>query len=188
MSSGYKKKAYAPWESLSKKADKQYEDIVTHKTYTDTSGNVLWSMKMSPAWKALDVSARELYASAKSMYNRGDDKTLKFPCDDFNEIEDFKRDVGKKNKKYFYLNRALMSDIFALYPKTDTKRLSHDVNQLIDCGFIEQYSNGRANHKKSIYYFSSKWQEIGLEEVEAIKAKWEDERKRKKQAREKEEV
>lgn len=145
-----KQQPYMPFESLSNNREHKY--MSNGKQYTDTTANICYSMLISPAFKDLTARQRILYVYAKTQYFGARSR----PKSDFPDIEEYKRDNGRK---YFYLNHFLMSDVFGLYPKSNTRDLYVDIKALIEHGFIEQVSNGKINQKRSIYTYCDKWKE-----------------------------
>lgn len=145
-----KKQPYMPFESLSNNREHKY--MSNGKQCTDTTANICYSMLISPAFKDLTARQRILYVYAKTQYFGAKSR----PKSDFPDIEEYKRDNGRK---YFYLNHFLMSDVFGLYPKSNTRDLYVDIKALIEHGFIEQVSNGKINQKRSIYTYCDKWKE-----------------------------
>ena len=142
------KRAYMPFESLS--TNKDHKFISNGKEQTDTTTNICYSMLISPAFMDLSARQRMLYIYAKSQYFGARSR----PKNDYKDIEEYQKDGGRK---YFYLNHYLLSEVYGLYPKSNTRDLYKDINVLIEHGFIEQVSNGRANQKRSIYKYSEKW-------------------------------
>lgn len=144
---------YIPFESLSNNREHKY--LHNGKQQTDTTTNLCYSMITSPAFKDLSAKQRMLYVYAKAQYYGARSR----PRDDFKDIEEYQKDGGRK---YFYLNHFLLSDVFALYPKSNSRDLYKDIKALVEHGFIEQVSNGKANQKRSIYTYSDKWKEWGV--------------------------
>ena len=139
-----------PFESLSNNREHKY--MSNGKQYTDTTANVCYSMLISPAFKDLTPRQRMLYIYAKTQYFGAKSR----PKSDYPDIEEYKTDNGRK---YFYLNHFLLSNVFGLYPKSNTRDLYADTNKLIEHGFIKQVSNGKINQKRSIYTYSDEWKE-----------------------------
>lgn len=146
------KRPYIPFESLSN--NREHEYIVDGKKQTDTTTNICYSMLTSPAFKDLTAKQRMLYIYAKTQFYGARSR----PKDDYKDIEEYQKDGGRK---YFYLNHKMITEVFALYPKSNTRDLYTDIQVLIEHGFIEQVSNGRINQKRSIYTYSTKWKEWG---------------------------
>lgn len=145
-----KQQPYMPFESLSNNREHKY--MSNGKQYTDTTANVCYSMLISPAFKDLTPRQRMLYIYAKTQYFGAKSR----PKSDYPDIEEYKTDNGRK---YFYLNHFLLSNVFGLYPKSNTRDLYADTNKLIEHGFIKQVSNGKINQKRSIYTYSDEWKE-----------------------------
>lgn len=143
-----KQRPYMPFESLSESKDHEY--IYNNKKQVDTTTNVCYSMLISPAFIDLSARQRMLYIYAKTQYFGARSR----PRNDYKEIEEYQEDGGRK---YFYLNHYLLSEVFGLYPKSNTRDLYRDIQKLCENGFIEQVANGRANQKRSIYRYSDKW-------------------------------
>lgn len=112
----------------------------------DTSANIYDSMLISAAFRDLSARQRMLYVYCKSQYY-GKRK----PQADYPGIEAVQGD------ECFYLNHALISDVYGLYPKTNRRDFYRDMQKLADNGFIEIVSSGYAAKKRSIYKFSDKW-------------------------------
>ncbi len=144
------KHPYMPFESLS--SNREHEYISNGKKQTDTTTNICYSMLISPAFKDLTARQRMLYVYAKTQYFGAKSR----PKNDFPDIEEYKADSGRK---YFYLNHFLLSNVFGLYPKSNTRDLYADIDSLIEHGFIKKVSDGRANQQRSIYTYSTKWKE-----------------------------
>ena len=145
-----KQQPYMPFESLSNNREHKY--MSNGKQYTDTTANVCYSMLISPAFKDLTPRQRMLYIYAKTQYFGAKSR----PKSDYPDIEEYKTDNGRK---YFYLNHFLLSNVFGLYPKSNTRDLYADTNKLIEHGFIKQVSNGKINQKRSIFTYSDEWKE-----------------------------
>lgn len=112
----------------------------------DTSANIYDSMLTSAAFRDLSARQRMLYVYCKNQYY-GKRK----PRADYPDIEAVQGD------ECFYLNHALITDVYGLYPKTNHRDFYKDMQKLVDNGFIEVVSNGHAAKKRSIYRFSEKW-------------------------------
>ena len=148
---GNKTKPYRNFESVSNTVDHKY--IKNGKQYTDTTTNICKSMLLSDAFKDLTARQRMLYVYAKSQYYGAVNR----PSSEYKELEKYKADGGKK---YFFLNHHLITEVFALYPKSNKRDFYNDINILINHGFIEedtQHVRGRIARK--IYYYSDKWRE-----------------------------
>lgn len=127
---------------------------------TDSAAQIMYSMLISDAFQDLTARQRMLYVYSKAQFYGARSR----PCDDFKEIPEFQEWQGRK---YFYLNRKLMSDIYGLYEK-GSRKLYADIDALIGHGFIERYSQGgnvkqddgyHGNHMRSIYFYSDKWKD-----------------------------
>lgn len=125
----------------------------TEKQETDTTAQIMYSMVISEAFLDLTARQRMLYVYAKMQFFGARSR----PCNDFKEVPEFQDYQGKK---YFYLNRKLMSDVYGLYGK-ESRKLYDDIDALIQHGFLKRYSQGgsirNGNHMRSIYYFSDEW-------------------------------
>ena len=114
----------------------------------DTSANIYESMLLSPAFKDLTKNQRLLYVYMKAQYY-GKRK----PGRDFTDIEALQDD------KLFYFNFALAKK-YGLYSSDGSKgRFYDDITALEDHGFITTLVNGKSNHRRSIYRYSTDWQE-----------------------------
>lgn len=113
----------------------------------DTSANIFESMLQSPAWRDLKPRERQLYLYCKSQYY-GKRK----PKQDYPDIEKIQSD------ECFYMNLGAVVQ-YGIYTRSGHKEFYADMKTLIEHGFIELISNGRATKSKSIYKYSSKWQE-----------------------------
>lgn len=127
----------------------------------DNTTNLTQGMLESEAFKDLTPRQRMLYIYAKSQFFNATNR----PADDFPEVEKFQ---AHKGQMYFYLNHALLSDVFGLYPKSNTRDLYKDAAALEAHGFIKcvtpKRPSGKRNHaiengKYSclIYTYSDAW-------------------------------
>ena len=123
---------------------------------TDTTVNLCMSMITSEAYLDLTARQRELYLIAKSQFFGA----VSRPARDFPEIEQYQEYSGRI---YFYLNHALVSDIFKLYPKSDHKAFYRDVSVLEEHGFIERVTNKGhrqvtdTNKQRTVFKYSDAW-------------------------------
>lgn len=114
----------------------------------DNAGVKLYfSMLESKAWKELKPRQKELYILCRLQKYVGDS-----PADDFPNAH-FDRDADE----YFYMNWGMVkgSNTYKSY----NHGLYKDLKALQDKGFIKCLYSGREKGKKSIFRFSSTWQE-----------------------------
>lgn len=117
----------------------------------DTSANIYESMLLSPAFISLTPRQRVLYLCCKAQYY-GKHK----PAKDYKELELYQDDTC------FYMNRAIIRK-YCLYSDSSNKEFYHDIEVLINKGFITKELQGGGNgHTKSVYKFSGKWRDYGL--------------------------
>lgn len=57
------------------------------------------------------------------------------------------------------MNRAKYVKKYELYKDNNRAAFHRDMNALIDKGFIDLVQSGKTNRTKSIYAFSSRWQD-----------------------------
>lgn len=154
-----KNKRYFVWESLSGTAEHDYISW-TGKRETDTTTNITYSMMTSPAFKDLTARQRMLYIYAKSQFWAARSR----PSKDFKEVQEFQEVEGRL---CFYLNHALLSEVYSLYPKSNHRDLYKDIQALIEHGFIERVTNttgkdvSENNHMRNIYRYSDGWKSWG---------------------------
>lgn len=158
----YKIQDYYPFEATSKvktcSDGKDRHRFIDRngKEQTDTTTLLTYSMMISGAFKDLTARQRMLYVYAKSQFYGARSR----PGKDFTDVPEFKE---YKGQKYFYLNHALLSDVYGLYPKTNHRDLYKDIEALVKHGFIEYYTEPKAvnksNHMRTIYRYSEAWKD-----------------------------
>lgn len=111
----------------------------------DTYARIYESMFQSVAFRTLTANQRDLYLCMKLQYY-GKRK----PSQDYPEIEELKTD------NVFYLNWDLVQE-YGLYKPTCKSNFYKDRNVLIEHGLIEIVVNGKIQHKKNVYCYSSEW-------------------------------
>lgn len=113
----------------------------------DTTASLYNSMLTHPAFTTLKTRQKILYVYIKlQLFGK------RKPRHDYPDIEEVSSDLC------FYLNHAAVVE-YGLYTEKNHKDFYQDMQELEEHGFIEKISSGRAQRKKSIYKFSSKWQE-----------------------------
>lgn len=110
----------------------------------DTSANIYMSMLLSDAWKDLTAQQQRLYLYCKAQYYAEKRK----PRDDI---------------LCFTMNQSKWCGLYHLYEKTNAKGFYRDMEALIAHGFISCVECGAITRTKSIYQFSSKWQQYGTD-------------------------
>ena len=111
-------------------------------TSADTSANIYMSMLLSAAWRALTAQQQRLYLYCKAQY------------------------YGEKQKPNgnplcFTMNQSKWAELYGLYEKSNAKGFYRDMSALIEKGFITCVECGAITRTKSIYRFSSMWQNYG---------------------------
>lgn len=113
-------------------------------TSSDTSANLYMSMLLSDAWKDLTAQQQRLYLYCKAQYYAEKQK----PHDDV---------------LCFTMNQSKWCGLYKLYEKTNAKGFYRDMGELIAHGFVSCVECGAISRTKSVYQFSSKWQQFGTE-------------------------
>ena len=155
---------YYPFEARSKLTQDRnggwkhkYQDG-SGKEKTDTTVNISMSMLTSAAYCDLTARQRQLYLIAKAQFFGA----VSRPAKDYPDIEQYQLYQGRG---YFYLNHALVSDVFKLYPKSDHKAFYRDVKELESHGFIERVSNtdrqtvDKTNKQRTIFRYTESWKD-----------------------------
>lgn len=132
---GQRKKPYAP---------KLFESSRGAK---DPYAGIYETMLRSPAFLNMTKNQRLLYVYMKAQYY-GKRK----PKNDFPDIEQFQRD------DLFYFNMAL-AEKYGLYSRSNDRQFYADIKAIEQHGFIKTVSNGRSTKSRSIYQFTSEWQQ-----------------------------
>lgn len=114
----------------------------------DTSANIYQSMLLSPAWLDMKARPQMLYVCMKAQQYGQKHK----PASDFPNDERF------KSSDVFYFNHYLWKNQYCLYTNND-KCFYDDLKILVEHGFIEVLVSGQPTKTKSIYKYSSAWQE-----------------------------
>lgn len=128
---------------------KPYEKKMFESTGTskDTSANIYMSMLMSNAWAQLTATQRQLYLYCKAQYY----------------AEKTKPD---NDRLCFTMNQSKWSKLYGLYKESNAKGFYRDMSALIEYGFIQCVSSGAIERRKSIYRFSSMWQNYGTDKFD----------------------
>ena len=116
---------------------------------SDTSANIYMSMLLSEAWMDLTATQQRLYLYCKAQYYAEKKK----PYDD---------------RKCFTMNQSKWSKLYRLYKESNAKGFYRDMEALIDHGFIKCVFSGAISHQKSVYRFSSMWQNYGTPAFEVL--------------------
>lgn len=139
-------KGRSKWIGMSRKKKYSPKTFESAGRTNDTSANIYDSMLISEAFKDLNARQRMLYVYCKNQYY-GKRK----PQADYPDIDAVQGD------ECFYMNHALITDVYGLYPKTNHRDFYRDMQKLAENGFIEIISSGYTAKKRSIYRFSEKW-------------------------------
>lgn len=105
----------------------------------DTSANIYVSMLLSAAWRALTAQQQRLYLYCKAQLYA---------------------EKQKPNNDHlcFTMNQSKWAELYGLYEKSNAKGFYRDMSALIEKGFITCVQCGAITRTKSIYRFSSMWQ------------------------------
>lgn len=109
---------------------------------SDVSANLYLSMLTSPAWLDLSAQQKALYTYCKLQLYGEKSKPTEDPAT-------------------FTMNQYKWRDQYQLYKVGNERSFYRDMTALIEHGFISCVKSGAYDKKKSIYRFSSKWQEWG---------------------------
>ena len=112
----------------------------------DTSANIYESMILSPAFMDLTSKQQVLYIFCKAQFY-GKRKPGK----------DFPDEPRLQSDDLFYLNWDLVCNHYRLYGEKSRGHFYKDMKSLSGHGFIEIVVNGKAQHRKNVYRFSSGW-------------------------------
>lgn len=142
MSRNRKKNHYSPksFEAIGQKFKGIHGAMMA-----DTSATIFESMLQSDAFKSLNPKQQILYVYCKAQYY-GKRK----PEKDYPDIPQF------EGADLFYFNWDIAQE-YGLYKPSCNKNFRNDMQALIQHGFIEIVASGKAQHKKNVYKFSSKW-------------------------------
>lgn len=110
----------------------------------DTSANIYMSMLLSDAWRALTAQQQRLYLYCKAQFYAEKKK----PGND---------------SLCFTMNQSKWYGLYNIYEKSNAKGFYRDMTALIEKGFIICVECGAITRTKSIYRFSSMWQNYGTE-------------------------
>lgn len=116
---------------------------------SDTSANIYNSMFLHDAFLSLTKNQRLLYICMKDRYYSARER----PAKDFEELGMY------QGMEYFYFNLAI-AEKYNLYKRSNRKSLYDDIAELEKHGLIKTMSNGKGNHRKSIYCFSDMWKDF----------------------------
>ena len=109
---------------------------------SDVSANIYMSMLMSPAYRALTPRQQQLYTYCKVQYYAEKKK----PDD---------------NQLRFTMNRSKYVTLYGLYDDNNRAAFYRDMDALIAHGFVKCVNSGKNTRTKTIYEFSSMWQNYG---------------------------
>lgn len=110
---------------------------------SDVSANVYESMLTSTAWVDLSAQQKALYLCCKAQYYAERKKPI-----DGDAIS-------------FTMARHKWMEHYRLYKEGNQAAFYRDMQALLDHGFVELVSSGKATREKSIYRFSSMWRKWG---------------------------
>lgn len=149
----------------SRKKPYQKKCFESNGSTSDTSANIYLSMLLSPAWRDLTAQQKTLYLTCKAQY------------------------YGEKKKPdsdplSFTMNQGKWATLYGLYEKTNARGFYRDMTALIEHGFITCVSCGAGTMRKSVYKFSSMWQQYGKPSFEVTAADLTSAAKRKRQLKE----
>ena len=102
------------------------------------------SMLQAAAWKDLTAQQQRLYLYCKAQYYAEKAKP-------------------EGNPLAFTMNQSKWHGLYGLYEKSNAKGFYRDMGALIEHGFVSCVQCGAITRTKSIYEFSSKWQQYGTE-------------------------
>lgn len=114
----------------------------------DSHAKIYESMVLSEAYQDLTKNQQHLYTIMK-LQRYGKRKPGSYA-----ENEGISELQGEDK---FFFNRALAVKKYKLYGDKNRTQFYKDIHALIEHGLIEVVSEGKPNHKKSIYKYSSKW-------------------------------
>ncbi len=135
-----------------RKSPYQKKTFESDRSSNDTSANIFMSMLLHPAW--IDLTARQkcLYMYCKAQYYG----------------QSGSRSADRTDNTKFYFNRGLWLDVYQIYKTGNESAFYKDINALISHGFIICCENGKTTRTKSIYQYSSKWQQWGSAEFKIL--------------------
>lgn len=119
---------------------------IKDSTLSESFASIYESMLLSEAWQSLTDRQKNLYLLCKAQYY-GHRK----PNQDFKDMESL-------DSLCFYLPRKMVITIYKAYKPSMERYLYKDMRVLEERGFLDLVASGRANHSKSIYRYSSRWQ------------------------------
>lgn len=137
------------------------------KTRPDTFLSLYESMLLSPAYKALSCKEKYLYTLCKAQY-RGKRKPR----------QDLPNELKLQGDDLFYFNRQLAIE-YGFCKENDTGPLYDGLKALEAFGFIDKVVSGKANHQKSIFRYSNRWQTLDKKALGEIAHKLKQERRAK---------
>lgn len=111
---------------------------------SDISSNIYMSMMTSPAFRDLSAQQVRLYLFCKAQYYAEKKKP-------------------NNDRLCFTMNKSKWSGLYGLYDKNNGAGFQRDITALIEHGFITCAECGAITRTKSIYRFSSKWQQWNTE-------------------------
>jgi hypothetical protein len=125
---------------------KPYESARAGPYDRDGYVGIYRSMTESPAWKALTGDQVKLY-----IFCREQIAAKQKPGHDFPMYEAY------QGNDVFYMNWKKVQ-FLGLY-RTNKDKFYRDIAALCELGFIERLYYGKSARQKSVYRYSSKWQE-----------------------------
>lgn len=128
---------------MSKKPKYQKRLFESTGAKSDISANIYLSMLTSEAWFDLSRAQQVLYLACKSRY--------------YGE----KKKPVEGDSETFTFARYQWKEVYKLYTDYNKRGFYRDMQALLDHGFIELVSSGRATREKNIYKFSSMWRHFG---------------------------
>lgn len=127
-----------------RKAPYQKKAFESIGTSADTSANIYMSMLLSAAWRSLTAHQQRLYLYCKAQLYAEKQKPNNDPL-------------------CFTMNQSKWAVLYGLYEKSNAKGFYRDMSALIEKGFLTCVECGAITRTKSIYRFSSMWQNYGTE-------------------------
>ena len=111
---------------------------------SDTSANIYVSMLLSPAWIDLSAQQQRLYLYCKAQYYAEKTKPM-------------------GNPEYFTMNQSKWAELYQIYKRSNAASFYRDMEALIEHGFIRCVECGSTTRTKTIYAYSSLWQQYGTD-------------------------
>lgn len=130
-----------------RKAPYQKRPFESMGANSDTSANIYMSMLLSPAWRDLTAQQQRLYLYCKSQYYAEKSKP-------------------NSDQLCFTMNRSKWMSLYGLYKIGNERSFYRDMTALIEHGFVVCVESGANTKTKSVYRYSSKWQQWGTKAFE----------------------